>query len=178
MTQDEQKQEEKTELTFEDLLKELPIPDKYKAALTNLLTNLVGSITQVNQRLTAMETKGDEFSKSKYDGSGLSGEQIYNIEMAKATAPAAAAQQQLFSSLLGSRSGGGGGDFGSLVKNAEALNSLRNFLIPPPSPLEVAMQKTQIAQMLAQTRLMNKVAGKETDSFLDKLATDLGEEEK
>ena len=45
------------------------------------------------------------------------------------------------------------------------------------------MEKAQIASVISQTRLMNKVAGKETDKYLDALAAELvggetgGEEE-
>lgn len=166
---------EKGEVTFESMLAELPITDEQKQALTNLVTNLVTSITQTNERLAAIEAKASEFNAKKYEGAGLSAEQIFSIEMAKATAPAAAAQQQLISAVLTGRGGGDSG-LGGLVKSAESLNTLRNFLLPQPSPLQVAQEKAQIHQMIAQTRLMNKVTGKQTDSYLDHLEKELGEE--
>jgi len=47
--------------------------------------------------------------------------------------------------------------------------------MPEPSPLQTAMEKANIQQMLAQTRLMNKVAGKQTSEYLDKLEKDIAE---
>ena len=157
---------EKKEVTFESMLEGLPIPVEHKQALTNLVSNLVSSIAQTNERLAAMEAKADEFNAKKYDGSGLTGEQIYHIEMAKASAPAAAAQQQLISAVLGGR-GGGGGDSGlsSLVKSAEALNSLRDYLLPPPTTQQLALEAAQIDQIKAQTRLMDRVTGKKVEDF-------------
>ncbi len=157
---------EKKEVTFESMLEGLPIPDEHKQALTNLVSNLVTSIAQTDKRLAAIEAKADEFNAKKYDGSGLTGEQIYHIEMAKASAPAAAAQQQLISAVIGGRGGGDSG-LGGLVKSAEALNSLRNYLLPPATPQQVALEQAQIDQIKAQTRLMNRVTGKKVEDFVE-----------
>ncbi|GAJ09972.1 unnamed protein product, partial [marine sediment metagenome] len=105
---------------------------------------------------------------------GLSAEQKYQVMMAKASAPAAEAQQGLLQSLLARSSGGsGGGDLAALAKSAESIQSLRAILIPDASPLQVAMEKAQVSQLLAQTRLMNKVAGKATSDYLDKIELEL-----
>jgi len=156
---------EKKEVTFESMLEGLPIPDEHKQALTNLVSNLVASITKTNERLAAIEAKGSEFNAKQYEGAGMSAEQIYSIEMAKASAPAAAAQQQLFSALLTGRGGGGDSGLSSLVKSAEALNSLREYLLPPPTAQQVALEAAQIDQIKAQTRLMDRVTGKKVEDF-------------
>lgn len=169
-------EEEKAEPTFEDMLKELPIPDKYKQALTNLITNMVSSIAQTNSRLAAIETKATEFESNPKKYEGMSADQVYQIEMAKAAAPAAAAQQQMISAILTGRGQGGGVD--SLVQSAEALTTLRNFLLPPPTTIQTAMEKAQVSQIIAQTRLMNKLTGKTADKYLDELEKELTEEGK
>ena len=156
---------EKKEVTLEAMLAGLPIPDEHKQALTNLASNLVTSISQTNERLAAIEAKAGEFNAKQYEGTGLTAEQLYNIEMAKANAPAAAAQQQLISAVLSRGGGGDSGGLGSLVKSAEALNSLREYLLPPPSPQELALQAAQIDQIKAQTRLMDRVTGKKVEDF-------------
>ncbi len=155
---------EKKEVTFESMLEGLPIPDEHKQALTNLFSNIASSIAQTNERLAAIEAKADEFNAKKYEGAGMTAEQIYNIEMAKASAPAAAAQQQLISAVLGGRGGGDSGLSG-LVKSAEALNSLRDYLLPPPTAQQVALEAAQIDQIKAQTRLMDRVTGKKVEDF-------------
>jgi len=151
---------EKKEVTLEAMLAGLPIPDEHKQA-----SNLVTSISQTNERLAAIEAKAGEFNAKQYEGTGLTAEQLYNIEMAKANAPAAAAQQQLISAVLSRGGGGDSGGLGSLVKSAEALNSLREYLLPPPSPQELALQAAQIDQIKAQTRLMDRVTGKKVEDF-------------
>ncbi len=157
---------EKKEVSLEGMLKELPIPDEYKQALTNLFTNLVTSIAQTNERLTAIEAKASEFNAKQYEGTGLTADQLYNIEMAKANAPAAAAQQSLISAVLSRGGGGDSGGLGGLVKSAEALNSLRNYLLPPATPQQIALEQAQIDQIKAQTRLMNRVTGKKVEDFV------------
>ncbi len=154
----------KKEVTLESMLEGLPIPDEHKQALMNLVSNMVSSIAQTNERLAAIEAKPSEFNATKYEGTGLSAEQIYSIEMAKASAPAAAAQQQLISAVLGGRGGGDSG-LGGLVKSAEALNSLRDYLLPPPTAQQVALEQAQIEQIKAQTRLMDRVTGKKVEDF-------------
>ena len=159
---------EKKEVTFESMLEGLPIPDKHKQALMNLVSNMVSSIAQTNERLAAIEAKAGEFNANKYEGTGLSAEQIYSIEMAKANAPAAAAQQQLIRAVIGGRVGGGGDSgLGGLVKNAEALNSLRSYLLPPATAQQIALEQAQIDQIKAQTRLMNRVTGKKVEEFIE-----------
>jgi len=156
----------KKEVTLEGIFADLPIPDESKQALSNLFTNLVSTIAQTNERLAAIEAKPSEFNATKYEGSGLTAEQIYNIEIAKAQAPAAAASQQMWAALLG-RGGGGGdqGGLGALVKSAEALNSLRDYLLPPPTAQQLALEAAQIDQIKAQTRLMDRVTGKKVEDF-------------
>jgi len=169
----------KKEITLEGMLEGLPIPDEHKQALMNLVSNMVSSLSESNQRLVAIETRvaAAEDNPKKYDGAGLSGDQIYQIEMAKASAPAAAAQQQLISAVIGSRGQGGGG-LDSLVKSAESLTSLRNFLLPPPTAIQMAMEKAQVNQIIAQTRLMNKLTGKTADKYLDDLEKEIAAEGK
>jgi len=179
--QTEQQEEKKEEVTLESILKELPIPDEHKQAINNLLTNLATSVVETKQQLAEVNAKLDKVATGASEATaeaykGLSGEQIYQIEMAKASGPAQQAQSQLIQMMLGStRSSGGGID--ALVTDLEKLNALRNALLPQPGPLEMATQKAQIYQMLAQTRLMNKVVGKTTDSYLDKLEAGVGEAE-
>ncbi|MBA7523149.1 hypothetical protein ES705_15272 [subsurface metagenome] len=163
--------------TLEDIMGELPIADEHKQALTNLFTNLATQVVEGNQKLAAMEaqinelnTRATEATAKVYEG--LSAEQRYQIEMAKAAAPAQAAQTQMISAMLGTSRNPGGGLEG-LVKSAESLNSLRNFLIPPATPLQVAQEKAQIAQMLAQTRLMDKITGRAANKFADTISDDL-----
>ncbi len=157
---------EKKEVTLESMLAELPISDEHKQALMNLVSNLVSSIAQTNERLTALDAKASEFNSKKYEGAGLSAEQIYNIEMAKAGAPAAAASQQMWAALLGgARGGGGDSGFGGLVKSAEVLNSLRDYLLPPPTAQQQALEAAQIDQIKAQTRLMDRVTGKKVEDY-------------
>ncbi|MBA7611727.1 hypothetical protein ES703_18956 [subsurface metagenome] len=99
---------------------------------------------------------------------GMTPDQVFQIQMAKAQAPAAAAQQQMWAAVLGRGGGGGGGDqggFGALVKSAEALNSLRDYLLPPPTAQQLALEAAQIDQIKAQTRLMDRVTGKKVEDF-------------
>ena len=156
---------EKKEVTFESLLEGLPIPDEHKQALMNLVNNMVTSIAKTNERLAAIEAKPSEFNATKYEGAGLTAEQIFSIEMAKASAPAAAAQQQLISAVISGRGGSDSGGLGGLVKSAEALNSLRDYLLPPPTAQQIALEQAQIEQIKAQTRLMDRVTGKKVEDF-------------
>jgi len=163
--------------TLEDIIGELPITDEHKQALTNLFTNLATQVVEGNQKVAAMEaqinelsTKATEATAKAYEG--LSADQRYQIEMAKAAAPAQAAQTQLISAMLGGSRGNTGGLEG-LVKSAESLNSLRNFLIPPATPLQLAMEKAQISQMIAQTRMMDKITGRASNKFVDTITDEL-----
>lgn len=163
--------------TLEDIIGELPITDEHKQALTNLFTNLATQVVQGNQTIAAMEARINELSTRATEATakvyeGLSAEQRYNIEMSKAAAPAQAAQTQMISAMLGASRGDTGGLEG-LVKSAESLNSLRNFLLPPASPLQVAMEKAQISQMIAQTRMMDKITGRASNKFVDTITDEL-----
>ncbi|GAI72059.1 unnamed protein product [marine sediment metagenome] len=155
---------EQGELTLEKLFADLPIPDESKQALSNLFTNLVSTIAASNQRIADLEAKPAEENPKMYEG--MTPDQVFQIQMAKAQAPAAAAQQQMMAAVL-SRGGGGGdqGGFGALVKSAEALNSLRDYLLPPPTAQQMALEAAQIDQIKAQTRLMDRVTGKKVEDF-------------
>ncbi|GAI60519.1 unnamed protein product, partial [marine sediment metagenome] len=107
---------------------------------------------------------------------GLNADQKYQVLIAKASAPAAAAQQGLLQALLSRASGGSGGDLAALAKSAESIQALRAILSPPPSAIQIAMERAQVSQIISQTRLMNKVAGKETGDYLDKLEKSLAGE--
>ncbi|MBA7624683.1 hypothetical protein ES703_32095 [subsurface metagenome] len=162
--------------TLEDMLKELPIAEKYKPLLTNLVTGILQSIVQVNERMAALENKpAVQDAPGAFEG--LDAEQRYKILMARASAPAAQAQMELAKGLLTGVRGNSGGGLDDLVKSAEKLQSLKMLLIPEPSPLQVVMEKAQIQQTLAQTRLMNKVVGREANQYLDKLEASLSGEE-
>jgi len=174
----EEKPKEK-ELTLEDLLKELPLSDQGKKLLTGVVSGIVGSLQAINARLDSVE-KQPPAADNPDLYSGLSAEQKYQVLMAKASAPAAEAQQGLLQSLLsrlggggGGGGGSGGGDLSNLVKSAETIQGLRGVLFPEPTPLQLAMEKAQVAQVLSQTRLMNKVAGKATSDYLDKIEAEL-----
>ena len=166
----------KEEPTIDEVLDGFPIDDKHKAVLKGLFTGIANSLIESNKALVAVQTKLAEVEKreavpqSAYDK--LSADQIFQIEMGKSEASARASSNQLLQAMV-SRGNTGGG-FGDLLKSADSINALRNILIPPPTPLQVAMEKAQVAQTLAQTRLMNKVVGKETDSFLESIVKDLG----
>jgi len=162
--------------TLEDTLNELPIPEKHKAVLTTLFTGMLQSMVQVNERITALENKpAVQDSPGAFEG--LDAEQRYKILMARASAPAAQAQMELAKGLLsGVRGGNSGGGLDDLVKSAEKLQSLKMLLMPEPSALQVAMEKAQIQQSLAQTRLMNKVVGREASTYLDKLEKEIAGE--
>ncbi|MBA7608636.1 hypothetical protein ES703_15815 [subsurface metagenome] len=162
--------------TLEDTLNELPIPEKHKAVLTTLFTGMLQSMVQVNERITALESKpAVQDSPGAFEG--LDAEQRYKILMARASAPAAQAQMELAKGLLaGVRGGNSGGGLDELIKSAKGLSSLRDLLMPEPSALQMAMEKAQIQQTLAQTRLMNKVVGRESNVYLDKLEASLGGE--
>lgn len=160
------------EPTIEDLLKDLPLKEEQKALLAKVIGGVVVSLNQINTRLDTLEKQPAADNPDLY--AGLSAEQKYQVLMAKASAPAAAAQQGLLQALLArSSSGGGGGDLAALAKSAESIQSLRTILIPEASPLQVAMEKAQVSQLLAQTRLMNKVAGKATSDYLDNIEKEL-----
>ncbi|MBA7515998.1 hypothetical protein ES705_08043 [subsurface metagenome] len=164
VNQKEKTEAEQGELTLEKLFADLPIPDESKQALSNLFTNLVTTIAESNQRIAGLEARAAEENPKMYEG--MTPEQVFQIQMAKAQAPAAAAQQQMWAAVLG-RGGGGGdqGGFGALVKSAEALNSLRDYLLPPPTAQQVALEAAQIDQIKAQTRLMDRVTGKRVEDF-------------
>ncbi|MBA7523078.1 hypothetical protein ES705_15201 [subsurface metagenome] len=162
---------EEKQPTLEDIMGELPISDEHKQALTNLFTNLATQVVQSNEKMAVMEatinelsTKANEATAKAYEG--LSADQRYQIEMAKAAAPAQAAQTQMISAMLGANRGDTGGLEG-LVKSAESLNSLRDFLLPPATPQQLALEQAQIEQIRAQTRLMNKVTGKKVEDFVE-----------
>ena len=161
--------EETQEPTIEDLLKDLPLKEEHKALLARVIGGVATNLTQINNRLETLEKQPAADNPDLY--AGLSADQKYQVMIAKASAPAAAAQQGLLQSLL-SRSSGGG-DLSSLLKSAETIQSLRSVLFPAPTPLQLAMEKAQVSQLLAQTRLMNKVAGKATSDYLDKIEKEL-----
>ncbi len=161
---DKNKNPPEAELTLEKLFADLPIPDESKEALSNLFTNLVTTIAESNQRIAGLEARAAEENPKMYEG--MTPDQVFQIQMAKAQAPAAAAQQQVWAAVLGR--GGGGGDQGGmagLVKSAEALNSLRDYLLPPPTAQQIALEAAQIDQIKAQTRLMDRVTGKKVEDF-------------
>ncbi len=169
--ENEQKsQEQEAPATLEDMLKELPIPEKYKGVVQNLVAGILNGMVQINDRLAGLESKAPAAQDTPGAFEGLSPEQRYNILYARASAPAAEAQMQLYQGLLsGMRGNSGGGDLATLAKSAESIQALRTILLPEASPIQVAMERAQVSQIIAQTRLMNKVAGKETSDYLDKL---------
>jgi len=172
MSNKKKAEEETREPTFEELLKELPLKDEHKQLLVKVVSGIAGNLQALTERLDKVETQPAADNPDLY--AGLSAEQKYNVLLAKASAPAAAAQQNMIQTLL-SRAGGGsgGGELAGLFKSAESIAALRNILSPAPSPLQAAMEKAQVSQMLAQTRLMNKVAGKATDDYLEKIAAEV-----
>ncbi|MBA7476586.1 hypothetical protein ES707_11974 [subsurface metagenome] len=171
------KTEETTpEPTIDELLNELPLKDEHKQLLVKVVSGIAGSLQAINTRLDSVEKQPGAENPDLY--AGLSAEQKYQVMMAKASAPAAAAQQELWGTLLsraggGSGGGSGGGDLAALAKSAESIQALRNILSPAPSALQIATEKAQVSQILAQTRLMNKVAGKATDEYLEKIAAEV-----
>ncbi|MBA7513525.1 hypothetical protein ES705_05541 [subsurface metagenome] len=166
------KAEETTpEPTIDELLNELPLKDEHKQLLVKVVSGIAGSLQAINTRLDSVEKQPAADNPDLY--AGLSAEQKYNVLLAKASAPAAAAQQQLWGTLLSGARGGGGGDLAALAKSAESIQALRNILSPAPSALQIATEKAQVSQILAQTRLMNKVAGKATDEYLEKIAAEV-----
>jgi len=177
MVETNENQTEEQLPTLEDIIGELPITDEHKQALTNLFTNLATQVVQSNEKMAVMEatinelsTKANEATAKAYEG--LSADQKYNIEMAKAAAPAQAAQTQMISAMLGVGRNPGGG-LEELVKSAESLTSLRNFLLPPATPLQLAMEKAQVSQMIAQTRMMDKITGRASNKFVDTITDEL-----
>lgn len=169
--------QEQKELTVEDLLKDLPLGEEQKKLLAGVINGVAVNLNQINTRLENLEKQPAQESSDIYEG--LSADQKYQVMMAKATAPAAAQQQGLLQALL-SRAGGssGGGDLTGLVKSAETIQALRTVIFPEPTALQMAMEKAQVAQVLAQTRLMNKVAGRATSDYLDELEKEIGKEGK
>ncbi len=165
--------EETQEPTIEDLLKDLPLKEEQKALLARVIGGVATNLTQINTRLESLEKQPAADNPDLY--AGLDAAQKYQVLMAKASAPAAAAQQGLLQALL-SRAGGGGGDLAALAKSAESIQALRTILSPPPSAIQIAMERAQVSQIISQTRLMNKVAGKETGDYLDKLEKSLAGE--
>ncbi|MBA7480710.1 hypothetical protein ES705_16551 [subsurface metagenome] len=166
--------EETQEPTIEDLLKDLPLKEEQKALLARVIGGVATNLTQINTRLESLEKQPAADNPDLY--AGLDAAQKYQVLMAKASAPAAAAQQGLLQALLSRASGGGGGDLAALAKSAESIQALRTILSPPPSAIQIAMERAQVSQIISQTRLMNKVAGKETGDYLDKLEKSLAEE--
>ncbi|MBA7525913.1 hypothetical protein ES705_18072 [subsurface metagenome] len=167
--------EETPEPTIEDLLKDLPLKEEQKALVAKVIGGVVVNLNQINTRLESLEKQPPAENPDIY--SGLSPDQKYQVMMAKAAAPAAAAQQGLLQDLLSRSSGGGGGDLAALAKSAESIQALRTILTPEASPIQQAMERAQVSQIISQTRLMNKVAGKETSDYLDKLEKSLADQE-
>lgn len=169
---EDQPEPEPKEPTIEDLLTELPLSDQQKKAVVALLGGLASNLSQINKRLETLETRGDSTAPELFED--LSPEQKYNILMAKYAAPAQAAQTGMLQSLLGAAGGGGGSsEIDQLLKSGERIKALRDAFTPEPTPLQIAMEKANIASVMAQTRLMNRVTGKQTDTVLDKLETEL-----
>jgi len=162
---------EEKEPTVEGLLAELPLSDKSKKAVTALLTGLVTNLTQINTRLDNMEKQPAPENPDIYQG--LSGDQKYQVMMARASAPAQAAQQGLLQALLSRAGSGGGSEIDQLVTSGERIKTLRDIFSPAPTMVQIAMEKAQIASVIAQSRLMNKVAGHETSKYLDTLEREL-----
>ncbi|MBA7526689.1 hypothetical protein ES705_18856 [subsurface metagenome] len=177
---EKQSQDQEAPATLDDMLKELPIPEKYKALVQTLVTGVLNGMVKINDRLAGLESKAPAAQDTSEAFEGLSAEQRYNILYARASAPAAEAQMQLYQGLLSGMRGGGGGDSGGgidqLLGSAEKIQALRALIIPEASPVQVAMERAQVSQIIAQTRLMNKVAGKETSDYLDKLEKGLASE--
>lgn len=174
--------DEKTEPTIDEVLDGLPIAAEHKQVVKTLLSEVAQSIIQTNERLTGMEAKITELATSSNEATSktyesLSADQVYQIEMAKAQAVSQAASSKLLEAMVASRNPGGGG-LGELAKSADSINALRTILLPPPTPLQAAMEKAQVAQVISQTRLMNRLTGKKADEYLDKLEESLsaGEE--
>ncbi|GAI81578.1 unnamed protein product [marine sediment metagenome] len=167
--------EETPEPTLDDLFSELKLSDQGKKMLTMIISGVANNIKEISNRLDGLEKQPAAENPDIY--AGLSAEQKYQVMMAKASGPAAAAQQGVLQALLarvgGGGSGGGGGDVANLLKSAETIQGLRSVLFPEPSPLQMAMEKAQVAQVLSQTRLMNKVAGKATSDYLDKIEAEI-----
>ncbi|GAI67387.1 unnamed protein product [marine sediment metagenome] len=163
------------EPSIEDLLNELPLKDEHKQLLVKMVSGIAGSLQAINARLDSVEKQPAADNPDLY--SGLSADQKYQVLMAKASAPAAEAQQGLLQALLSRSTGGsGGGDLAALAKSAESIQALRTILAPEASPIQIAMERAQVSQIISQTRLMNKVAGKETSDYLDKLEKSLAAE--
>ena len=166
--------EETPEPTLDDLFAELKLSDQGKKMFSMIISGVANNIKEISTRLESLEKQPAAENPDIY--SGLSAEQKYQVMMAKASGPAAAAQQGVLQALLarvGGGGGGGGGDLSNLLKSAETIQGLRSVLFPEPSPLQLAMEKAQVAQVLSQTRLMNKVAGKATSDYLDKIEGEL-----
>ncbi|MBA7528303.1 hypothetical protein ES705_20486 [subsurface metagenome] len=180
MSNDDEKpgtDEETPQPTIEDLLKDMPLKEEQKTLLAKVIGGVVVNLNQINTRLDTMEKQPAAENPDIY--SGLNPDQKYQVMMAKASAPAAAAQQGLLQALLSRSSGGGGGggDLAALAKSAESIQALRTILTPEASPIQQAMERAQVSQIISQTRLMNKVAGKETSDYLDKLEKSLADQE-
>lgn len=168
---------EKQEPTVEELLNELPLKDEHKALLVKLVGGVGATLNQISTRLDNLEKQPAPENPDIYEG--LSADQRFQVMMAKASAPAAAAQQALMQNLFsravggGGGGGGGGGEIAQLLGNADKIKAFRDIFSPEPTPVQVAMEKAQVASVLAQTRLMNKVAGKATSDYLDKIEKDI-----
>ena len=170
---EERKQTEQTEQPdLESMIKELP--EKFQPMFRHLVTGVFQSLVQTNERLAALESKPAQAADQPGMFEGMTTEQRYQILLTRAQAPAAQAQMGLYQALLGGLKGGNtGGGIDSLLASAEKIQALRTLIIPEPSSLQVMMEKAQVSQLMAQTRLMNKVAGKETSTYLDKLEKEL-----
>ena len=183
MSENDEKPEEDTiaaaqEPSIEELLNDLPIKEEQKELLVKLISGVAANLQQVGTRLDSLEKQPAPAADNPDIYSGLTPDQKYQVLLAKASGPAATAQQSLLQALLSRSSGGsGGGDLAALAKSAESIQALRAILTPEASPIQVAMERAQVSQIISQTRLMNKVAGKETGDYLDKLEKSLAEEE-
>ena len=162
--------------TVEDLLSELPMSDQNKKMLVALVGGLSNNLTQINSRLAAIENGGNQDGGAElFDG--LTADQKYDILMTRAAAPAKAGQSDFLQSLLQGLTGGGGGnktsEIDQLLASGERIKALRDAFTPEATPMQVAMEQANIASVLAQTRLMNRVTGKATSELLDKIEKDL-----
>ncbi|MBA7664125.1 hypothetical protein ES703_72176 [subsurface metagenome] len=168
---------------IEKLFGELKLSDEGKKVMMDLFGGVATQMQQLNERVSNVESNGAGAAMDPGVLDGLTPDQKYNILMAKASAPAAAAQAQMWQGLVsgglggGSKgAGGGAGGLDQILSSAKTLEALRSILVPPPSALQIAMERAQVAQMVSQSRLMNRVAGKKTDDYLDNIEKIIGAE--